>query len=252
MQHPLVGSPHRPAELQVRPGVGWESLQGSLHDLGIRLVMTDSLDWMDSLQEELTEHLNPEREPGLLDVPEVTPTQIGGLYESAAFYFQQAPWRRIGYEAPIQIECSKFPSKPRYAIVMGKMGQTLGLTLYEDLKLLRRLLTGRLSDEENTRLTVATTVIFGKASEIPVADLDKAERHGWKVAGPEAYPWFFHKERGQSLRPLLDWEIELMEACLRAVPDFVARHPQHDPAQEEMIVPVASGAVPMTLSWVVD
>jgi tetratricopeptide (TPR) repeat protein len=252
MQYPLIGSPHRPEELQVRPGVGWESLQESLQELGIRLVQSDTLDWADSLQEELTEHLNPERESGLLDVPGVTPRQIGSLYESAASYFQRAPWRKIGYEAPIQIECTKFPSKLRYAIVMGKMGQTLGLTLYEDLKLLRRLLTGKLSDEENSRLTVAATVIYGKASEIPVADLEAAERHGWKVAGPEAYPWFFHKDRGQSPRSLLYWETELMEACLRAVPDFVNRHRQDDPAKEEMIVTVASGDMPMTLSWVVD
>src|SRR5206468_12210967 len=109
-------------------------------------------------------------------------------------------------------------------------------------KLLRRLLTGTLSDEENARLTVATTVIYGEASEIPAVDLEAAERHGWEVAGPDAYPWFFHKDRGQSLRPLLDWEIELMEACLRAVPDFVDRHRQDDASKEEMIVPVASGA----------
>ena len=41
-----------------------------------------------------------------------------------------------------------------------------------------------------------------------------------------------------------------MEGCLRAVPDFVARHRQDDPAREEMTVPVASGPLTLVLSWV--
>ena len=43
-----------------------------------------------------------------------------------------------------------------------------------------------------------------------------------------------------------------MEGCLRAVPEFVARHPQGDPATEEMTVPVASGPLKLVLSGVVE
>ena len=38
--------------------------------------------------------------------------------------------------------------------------------------------------------------------------------------------------------------------CLRAVPEFVTRHQQGDPAREEMTVPVASGPLKLVLSWV--
>ena len=72
------------------------------------------------------------------------------------------------------------------------------------------------------------------------------------MARADAYPEVFQKERGLSLRPPLAWELELMEACLRAVPEFVARHPQGDPATEEMTVPVASGPLKLVLSWVVE
>jgi hypothetical protein len=43
-----------------------------------------------------------------------------------------------------------------------------------------------------------------------------------------------------------------MEASLRAVPDFVARHPQGDPAREEMTVPAVSGELKLVLSWVAE
>jgi hypothetical protein len=43
-----------------------------------------------------------------------------------------------------------------------------------------------------------------------------------------------------------------MEWCLRAVPEFVARHPQDDVAREEIPVRAASGELKLVLSWVVE
>jgi hypothetical protein len=54
------------------------------------------------------------------------------------------------------------------------------------------------------------------------------------------------------MRPPLAWELELMEGCLRAIPDFVTRRRQDDTAREEMTVPVAFGPMKLVLSWVVD
>ena len=99
---------------------------------------------------------------------------------------------------------------------------------------------------------MVTTVTFGEEWDIPVAGLEAAKRHGWPVALADAYPEVFHKERGLSLRPPLAWEPELMEGCLRAVPEFVDRHPQGDPATEEITVPVASGELRLVLSWVAE
>jgi hypothetical protein len=102
------------------------------------------------------------------------------------------------------------------------------------------------------RQSVATTVTFGEQWDIPVADLEAAQRHGWLVARGDAYPEVFHKERGLALRPPLAWELELLEGCLRAIPEFVIRRRQDDPAKEELTVPVASGELKLVLSWVAE
>jgi hypothetical protein len=96
-------------------------------------------------------------------------------------------------------------------------------------------------DEDNARQSVTTTVTFGEEWGIPVADLEAAKKYGWPVARADSYPEVFHKERGLSLRPPLARELELMQGCLRAVPESVARRKQDDPAKEEITVPVASG-----------
>ena len=112
--------------------------------------------------------------------------------------------------------------------------------------------TGRSRQGQPDPGIIVSTVTFEDETGIPVADLEAAQRHGWKVARPDAYPSVFRKEPGLSVRPPLAWELELMEGCLRAVPDFVNRRPQDDPAREEFTVPVSTGALKLVLSWVVD
>jgi hypothetical protein len=50
----------------------------------------------------------------------------------------------------------------------------------------------------------------------------------------------------------LSWELDLLEGCLRAIPDFLGRRPQDDPTTEEMTVPVASRELRLVFSWVVE
>jgi hypothetical protein len=107
-------------------------------------------------------------------------------------------------------------------------------------------------DEENARETVATSVIFGEDVDLSPPDADAARRYGWEVARPDAYPWVMHKERGQAYRPPLAWELELMEGCLRAVPEFVTRRRQEDPTPEEMTVRAGPAELRLVLSWVPD
>jgi hypothetical protein len=53
-----------------------------------------------------------------------------------------------------------------------------------------------------------------------------------------------------ALRPPLSWELVLLEACLRAVPAFLARYKPGETVQSRMAVPVATGDLELVLSWV--
>ncbi|MBL8796927.1 MAG: hypothetical protein JNM56_23700 [Planctomycetia bacterium] len=250
MREPMVGEPHRPTELQVRADERWESLKPHLDEIGVNLVVTEELDQIDAVFTGMLEHIGVKPEPGLLDMPGMTPEKVGSFYEAAAEFYQQSPWRKVGYESAIKVACDKFQSGPWYGVLMGQSGLTMGLALYDDLKLLKKLWSRNLSDEENTRLTVATTVTFDPPADIPPADLEAARRHKWKVARPDAYPSIIHKDRGMSIRPPLAWELELMEGCLRAIPEFIKQRKQDDPTMEAMTVPVVSGELKLRLSWV--
>jgi tetratricopeptide (TPR) repeat protein len=249
VQRPPAGEPHRPTELQVRSDERWDALKGHLDDIGVTVVPIDELDQMDYLFEEMGQFVAGKGPPGLLAMPGISPEQVAGFYQAAAGFYKRAPWRKLGYETAIKVECDKFESGPWFAVVMGQSGMTFGVALYDELKTLEKLRAGRMSDEESARETVALTVTFGEETEIPVADLDAIREYGWEVAGPEAYPSVFRKERGLSMRPPLAWELELLEGCLRAIPAFVARHRAEDMSTHRMKVPAASGDLSLTLSW---
>jgi tetratricopeptide (TPR) repeat protein len=250
MQKPAAGSAHRPTELQVGPDERWESLKSHLDEIEVTLTVTSDLDDIGAVFKYMTEQICGKPRPGLLDMPGVTPAQVGSFCDAAALFFEQAPWKKLGDEVAIKVECSKFQSGPWYAVVMGQSGLTIGLALYEDLQALRQIWT--MDGSESAREGVATTVTFGEEWTIPVADLEAMNRHGFRVARPDAYPEVFHKERGLSLRPPLAWQLELVEGCLRAIPEFVKRHTQEETVREEIAVPLASGALTLLLSWVAD
>ena len=250
MQNPVVGEPHRPIQLQVRTDERWANLKPHVEEIGIELVENPTLDQMDVVFADMHRHLIGKPRTGMLEMPGVTPEQVAGFFDAGADFYRSAPWKTVGDDATLKIECAKFDSGPWYGVIMGQAGMTLGLVLYEDLRVVRKTQQGNLSDEDHASKAVVLPVTFGEQTEVAVKDLEAMERHGWKVAGPEAYPCTFKKERGMSIRPPLAWELELLEGCLRAIPEFVKLRKQEDSTTEEMTVPVSSGQLKLTLSWV--
>jgi hypothetical protein len=181
--------------LQVPPDERWEALRPHLEEIGVGLAVAEELDQMEAVFNEMCEHVCGKPKPGLLDMPGVTPAQVAGFYEAAAGFFRQAPWKKVGYEAAIKVECAKFQSGPWYAVLMGQSGLTMGLALYEDLEALRRLWAGDRADEDNARQAVGTSVTFGEEWDIPVADLEAAKWSGWSGNDGEISAVLFYQVR---------------------------------------------------------
>ncbi len=250
MSKPSMGKPHRPTEIQVRAESTWGELQSYFQTLEIDLVTVDELDFITFLTEEIEKAITENDQPSLLDVPGVEPAHLAGFYHAAAEFYRGAPWRKIGFEAAIRVACDKFDSSPWYGVVMGQAGMMIGLALYDDLKVLDNIRFGRGSERKNARDTVALTVSFDVQADISDADLDLIEDYGFEVAGEQAYPSIFRKERGMSMRPPLAWEIELMEGVLRSVPRFVSKYRPDDVAPHRFTVPTASGELTLELAWI--
>jgi hypothetical protein len=253
MQSPSVGEPRRPESIEVGLDDRWGPLATHLDEVGVRSEAPERLELIDELVESLVEHVTGRPPvPGLLDMPGVKPEMVGRFFEAAAGYYRRAPWQSVGGAETVRIACDKFESGPWHAVIIGQMGMTLGIALYDDLSALLRIRDGNASDEQNARETVALSVTYGEQTEIAVADLEAAEKYGWEVAAPDAYPCPVRKERGLVMRPPLAWELHLLEATLRAVPDFVAEHDREADAPYVKVVGTGGGPLRLELSWVTE
>ena len=253
VEAPAMGTPHRPAELHVRPGAGWEGLAGDCREVGIACVEVEEFELIDDVIASMLEHLGGgDDAPGLLDEPGMTPERVGAFFAAAAEFHRRAPWKSVAGEETIEVRCDRLADGPRFACVMGQMGMTRGVALYDDLETLARTRAEDLPDEQVAMQTVALSLTYGDARETSPADIRAAREHGWPVAGPDAYPSAFRKEFGPVIRPPRPDELEFLEATLRAIPPFLHNRDDRARTREEVRVTTASGPTTVTLRWIDD
>ncbi len=178
----------------------------------------------------------------------VTTEQARDFYRAAASFYRQAPWRSVGSDEPIQVKYEPLEGGPRFAIVLGKKGKIKGVWLCDDWK------TCFLFERGEYR-TIAdhlqyTALHFGGRTEISPDDLKKAQRIGFEVAGSEAYPVVLRKERGGDFRSPDAGGLELLEACLWVLPDFLKRAEDRKSNVYEYAFRGMAGKMTLDLSWV--
>jgi tetratricopeptide (TPR) repeat protein len=245
IHRPLMGAPHRPGIVEVSSDTFRQVLYDRLDAVGVRCVVADNLEQIDEIFRQLAKFLSGGKaSPPLVEVPGVHIDDIRSFYEAAADFYRASPWRLVPGDTTLKIECQKFNTHTWYGVVMGQSGLVLGLALYEDLAMLQRLFVGSGNDEEMSRKSTGLSVMYGEAFEIPIADLDAAERHGWPVVGPEGYPNPIYVNPGRSMRPPLAWELELLEGSLRAIPRFL----QDGAASSTIEVQTSRGSLILQLS----
>jgi hypothetical protein len=249
MRKPEAGEPHRPTEVQLGSDECAGSVRPRLDELGVACRVVPKLDAVDHVIAFLASKMGgPSSLPNLVDVEGMAPEMLGSFFDAAAVYFEQAPWKKVG-ERPIRIECERFEGGPWYAVLMGQAGMTSGLALYDNLEVLTRLQEADLTPEETAEINSGWAVVFGAEEDLTGGDLAAARRHGWRVAGPRAYPSVYRNDPGLQMRPPTPKELQLLEACLRAVPEFVRKKTRRvDPT--DVPVPTAAGEATMRLAWV--
>ncbi len=249
MCNPAVGEARRPGTIELGTHADFRFVTARLQEVGVQADVVAQLDLIDAIASDLTEHLDSgPRLPATLQSPGMTAEKLSSFYEAAAEYYRRAPWRNVPGDFPIRIECDAFDSSTWYGVVMGQSGVTLGLAMYEDLDLLMEMLSGAVSDEDSGRHTAGLSVTYGEEFDVAPVDLDAAQENGWPIAGPEAYPCPLRVNPGFAFRPPLVWELELLEGCMRAIPQFV----ETDREEATYLVPVASGELTLKLSVALD
>jgi len=252
MLKPVNGATHRPSEVQVREGPLWSAIRPHLEEIGVDCIFRPELEEADYIAEELQRAMHSdEQPPALVDTENFNSARGAGFFAAAAEYYRRRPWQRLPPAAVIEVDCQQlreFGSGRWYAAVMGQNGQTFGLALYDNPQAIDRI-CGSCCEPGDALPGTSVSLMFNEAFQFPISDLAAAERHRWPVAAAEAWPFVLCTDRGSLVRQVKPWELQLLESCLRAIPDFVEQYPFAQAAPGAALVPATSGNLKLLLSW---
>jgi len=207
----------RPARVQVREAALAAALGPTLAALETPVEVVDDLPHVREALHNLEEHASEgPRRTGLLEAEGMTPDRVRAFAEAAAAFHRARPWDHLVNEDLIVVESPASPRGLAMFSVLGNGGQEFGLAFHEDRRAFERLIEPGVSPSAALR---ANGVTFGPAYELPFADLDAWEEHGWPVAGRHAYPLPCDLYAdGRFIRPTTT-ELTYMEVLMRALAD---------------------------------
>lgn len=241
MARPGGASAQRPRLVEVSDSDYYDHLRPRLEAAGVACRLVDELSEFNDFCLGLARSFEGSEKCALADGQDVTRAQMESFYEAAEYYFRQAPWRRVPGEVPIEIRCDDPAMGTRYAIVLGRTGVQLGLCIYDDWEMTRAMLSGYATPEGNR----AMAVCYDEAEIMSAVDLQLIDRLGWPIATPEAWPAVMRLQPGRTPRPANAKELVFLDACLRAIPDFLKTKPTSQTWQVE----TGTRPVELQLAW---
>ena len=144
--------------------------------------------------------------------------------------------------------CEGVGHGPWFAVILGKRGKIKGLMLHDDWESYR-LMAQRAYEEIADQLRM-TAVHFEPLSKASPEARKMVKDHGLELASSRAYPSVFRMERGRLVRLPDATELDLLEACLWVIPDFLKRAKDRTPEVLVYNFKGLSGMMTLDLSWV--
>ena len=146
------------------------------------------------------------------------------------------------------MRCEGVGDGPRFAMILGKQGKIKGLMLHDD-SVSYRLMMQRAYEEiaDQLRMTAVHFELLSKAS--PEAKKMVTDRN-LELASSRAYPSVFRMGRGRQVSLPDATELDLLEACLWVIPDFLHRAKDRSPDVFVYNYKGISGMMTLELSWV--
>ncbi|MDA0591589.1 MAG: tetratricopeptide repeat protein [Planctomycetota bacterium] len=212
MQH-LSGRPQR---VEVADSDGYDFLRSRLAAVDVDCTLRDELPELHAFCLEVASSFGTSEKCALASGQNVNRDDMESYYYAADAYFRQRPWRHVPGEVPIRIEVDGFA--PRYGLVLGRTGVTLGLIVLDDLQAAKGLIGGWLALNDLSGLGV----IFEEETILAAVDVCLIERNGWPVSCPEAYPAALRYRPGYEPTSPTARDLEFLSCCLHRLPTFVA------------------------------
>lgn len=229
IERPMVGRAHAPARVRVASPEIAAELRAGHPSIAIVCGPTPEVEAplaamrasMGSDGEEEESYLSPGIEA----------EAIASFFRSAAQLFRARPWRLVPDDQSIfAVTIEKLGIRDAALSIIGRMGQSLGFVLFEDLDDFEAYLDAADAVErgEQPDMPPHFGLTFDRGSALPTALRKEVAAHRWEVAGPAAYPRILAVDGDLVLRPPTADDVTTAEAIALALPRVL-------PEQEALI-----------------
>lgn len=244
IERPMIGRPHAPDRVRVASPDLAEALRAGQPEFDVVCAPTPEID---AVFAAMREHMNDdaETEQSYLS-PDVGPAAIAALFCAAAALFRAEPWKTVPSDQSLfSVSIEKLGVTDAALLVIGQMGQSLGLILFSGIDDFEAYLEATDATEHGEEPTVPPhfALKFERGAELSTALRKEIAEHHWDVAGADAYPLLVAVDEDLVARPPTAEEVTIAEAIALALPKVIE--------EKEALLAAWNGGEPVVRTLVV-
>lgn len=190
-RRPMVGPPSTPARVRVASREMAEALREEVGS-SVEVVLAPTPE-IDSVAKHMGAHMRkeptPDSEASYLDGKERTPALMRSFFEAAAALYRLQPWEVVPSDSSVfLVSVEKLGVREVVISVIGQLGESLGFLVFKSLDAFAEFRALAVKRGVPRRIPGHFALNFERGADIEPALRAEVSRHGWAVAGPNAYP----------------------------------------------------------------
>jgi hypothetical protein len=227
LERPLAGSPRPPDSIRVADASLAAEVRAAIGDaIPIEVAPTPELDvFLEAMLESMPEE---SQELSYLEGGRVPPEAVAALFAAAEILYRVAPWKVATDDRVLRMDIPALGVEGACVSIIGNLGESLGVLVFPSLSGYRAF--GRAAEgplREGGRPDLGSDWLalgFERGADLPASMRREVAKHGWPVAGADAYPLVERRDRDGASRPLVERDLRIAAACAASLPTFFLRN----------------------------
>ncbi len=224
MAAPAVGPPRRPDRVRVADA----AFAAELHEAvpGVEVVVAPTPEIDDALESLRSAMAADPDDESYLGGGAIAPSVVADLFTAAEILWVTAPWRTADDEQVLRIDMPALNVSGWCLSIIGALGEQRGILLFESYAAFATFLRAGTS-AKSKRPDLGSRILslsFERGADLPDRMRREAARHGWRIAGPDAYPRPQYWDRDVIGVPLRERELRILTAVATSLTAFCAKH----------------------------
>lgn len=228
LAQPVDSGSRRPHRLRVNDDALAAEVRAVIPDsIPIEVAPTPELDALLDLMVK-TMPRSPQKDVSYLEGGRISPASVADLFHNAGILYRIAPWKVVRNDLVLRLDIPKLDVNGACLIIIGRLGQSLGLLVFPSLARYRTFLeAAEQRPKKGVRPHAGTdwlALSFERGAYLSTTQRREVDAHRWPVVDAHAYPVLTHRDPDGSPRPLVERDLQIATATARSLSVFFVKY----------------------------